>query len=109
MYAIRSYYACINGSEGWNKINFHRPDLVLTEITLPGMDGFRLISHISEHFPEMKVIVMSSRSVINAFEYLKVARTYGIEFSILKPFRDEYLKLVVNRLMNSDNRLAGVG
>ncbi len=94
-----------DGKAGWEAIEDIQPDLVITEISLPGMDGFELIRKLRNNYPEIKVIVMSSRAIISAFEYLKVARSLGIEFSILKPFREEYLRLIVKRLLDYGDKL----
>ncbi|MFZ5941657.1 MAG: response regulator [Bacteroidota bacterium] len=91
-----------NGQDGWKEVVGWVPELLITEISLPGMDGFELIARVRDNYPDIKIIIMSSRVVINAFEYLKVAKSFGIEFSILKPFRDEYLRLIINRIISSE-------
>jgi len=56
-----------------------RPDALITDVRMPGMDGFDLLTRIQERFPELPVIVITAHSDLGsavtayeggAFEYL---------------------------------------
>ena len=49
-----------NGIEGFQLIQEIRPDIVITDIVMPGMDGISLTAQIKEHFPNIHIIVLSS-------------------------------------------------
>ena len=49
-----------NGREAIEQITNHKPDLVLVDILMPVLDGIETTQEISERFPEVKVIVLSS-------------------------------------------------
>lgn len=53
------------GADGLQAIDLaseHKPDLVLLDITMPGMDGFEALPHIRTVAPESKVVVLTGLS-----------------------------------------------
>lgn len=48
-----------NGAEGFEKIQSCRPDIVLTDIKMPVMDGIELIRRTRKEFPEVEFVVLS--------------------------------------------------
>ncbi|MDO4284017.1 MAG: response regulator [Eubacteriales bacterium] len=71
-----------NGREAIALIEKERPQLLITDICMPVMDGLELAAHVRTHFPEMKVIILSG---YDEFEYAKKALQYGVSEYILKP------------------------
>lgn len=71
-----------NGEAAIDVLEREQPDLVLTDICMPKMDGIALSGYIHEHFPEMKVIIISG---YDDFEYAKQALKYEVSDYILKP------------------------
>jgi DNA-binding NarL/FixJ family response regulator len=51
-----------NGPEALQMAQVHLPDVVLTAVSLPGMDGIQLTARISEALPKVRVVIVSSRS-----------------------------------------------
>ncbi len=49
-----------NGSEALEKIKEHVPDLVLTDLLMPEMDGLELVTTIRIQYPEVPVILMTA-------------------------------------------------
>ena len=64
-----------------------RPDLILTDILMPHMDGVELIMALSEKGHSVPVIAMSGgrRSITPAFN-LDSARLLGVKVTLTKPF-----------------------
>lgn len=58
------------------------PDVVISDIVMPGMDGVELTRTIQEKYPDIKVIILSSYS---DFEYVRSCLTSGAVDYILKP------------------------
>lgn len=59
-----------DGSVALDKIRLLQPDVLLTDIKMPNMDGIELIKNVVSEFPEMKVLILSG---FNEVEYLHEA------------------------------------
>lgn len=49
-----------DGNEAWAKVKFSRPSLVITDLLMPGMDGFKLISQLRDYYPDVPVLAISA-------------------------------------------------
>jgi len=68
-----------NGSEALLALNSDKPDLIITDIKMPGISGLELLQKVSERYPELPTIVITAHYDIDnalsaykggAFEYL---------------------------------------
>ena len=58
-----------NGIEALRKIKNQEPDIILTDIYMPGMDGMELLKHISKDYAHIPVIMVTAYGTIdNAVE-----------------------------------------
>lgn len=80
--------AAENGHSGLALYKEHRPDIVLTDISMPVMDGIRLASEIRMLNPEASIIVITAHSDTR---YLLNAIDIGINRYVLKPIDQEKL------------------
>lgn len=86
------------GEEGVKKANSERPDLVLTDTQLPGIDGFEVCRQIKESpgSVDPKVIVMTG--AIDAVDAVKAkesgADDYAVKTSDLSPLIETVKKLI---------------
>ncbi|TXK79131.1 response regulator [Paenibacillus sp. N3.4] len=71
-----------NGVAALERIRASEPDLVLTDICMPKMDGLELCKIIHEEFPHIKMVVISGFS---DFEYAQKSMNYGVRHYLLKP------------------------
>ena len=85
---------CGNGDEALKKIKDIKPDLVVTDIKMPGMDGLELVRNVIENVnPETIFIIVSG---YDEFDYAKKAMQYGIRYYVLKPvFKDEFSEVLI--------------
>ncbi len=72
-----------------------RPDVLLTDIKMPFMDGLSLSRIVHQEFPDMKIIIISGH---NDFEYARQAITVGVEQYLLKPVTRVNLQKVLTEL-----------
>jgi two-component system response regulator AtoC len=81
-----------NGIEALNKIKNHEPDLILTDIRMPEMDGMQLLQILNKDYPRIPVIMVTAHGTIEtAVDAMKM----GAKDYILKPLRlDEVLAKV---------------
>lgn len=73
---------CENGREAIRVIEETAPDLVLTDICMPYVDGIELARYVQEHCPGARTIIISG---YDEFEYAKQAVRYQVMEYILKP------------------------
>lgn len=71
-----------NGEEGLDLILRFKPDLVITDIRMPKMDGLEMIRHLHEQKIPIHAVILSGYS---EFEYAKKAIKYGVDDYLLKP------------------------
>jgi two-component system response regulator YesN len=71
------------------------PDIVLSDVRMPGMDGLEFLHAVKELFPRIKVILISG---YDDFEYLQKAIRYGADAYELKPVKIQNLLRLVEEL-----------
>lgn len=73
-----------SGYEAANLCTAHRPDLLITDIRMPGLGGLELVQHLHEQMPSVQVIIITGYS---QFQYAHQALRYGVVDYLLKPIR----------------------
>lgn len=73
---------CGNGIEALEQIEKDKPHVVLSDIRMPEMDGMELMQHLNQHYPEIKIIILSG---YNDFEYLQMSIKNRVMEYLLKP------------------------
>jgi DNA-binding response OmpR family regulator len=89
-----------NGRKGVELIDGYRPDLVVTDIVMPDMEGIGAILEIKRKPRPPKVVAISGASPIGGRDYLKWARHLGADEVLAKPFRMAELVGLCSRVMN---------
>ena len=84
-----------NGIEGLEKIEAHVPDIVITDIKMPVMDGIELIRRAQKLYPHMAFVVLSG---YGEYEYTSRAMELGIRHYILKPCDEEKIVEVLSNV-----------
>ena len=72
-----------------------QPDVVMTDIKMPYMDGMELCSHIRREYPAMKIVLFTG---FDEFEYAKEAVHLEVEEYILKPVNSVELINIFTKL-----------
>ncbi len=86
-----------NGQEALAMAEEYRPDLVVSDIRMPKMDGIQLAEKLIERYPNTKVIFLTA---YNEFEYARQAIRIGVSDYLLKPFKDGELEASIQRLLH---------
>lgn len=71
------------------------PDILITDVRMPFMDGIELSRRAKKIMPWLKIIILSGH---DEFEYAKQAITIGVEEYLLKPVTSEKLMETLNRV-----------
>src|SRR5258706_7022829 len=72
-----------------------RPDVLITDIKMPFMDGLQFIRVIRKTMPDIKIIILSKHG---EFNYVQEAIRLGITEYLLKPITPEKLTAVLHRV-----------
>ncbi|MCL6557320.1 MAG: response regulator [Firmicutes bacterium] len=75
-----------NGLEAYEIIRKQRPNVVITDLKMPGLDGIGLISRVRNEFPEIIFVILSGYS---EFNLAREAMRYGVRHYLLKPCNQE--------------------
>lgn len=84
-----------NGQEALEKMESCVPDIILTDVVMPVMNGIELTKQVRMKFPDIRVILLSGHE---EFEYVKKAIEYQAYNYLLKPVRIERLVEVVSEV-----------
>lgn len=90
-----------NGIKALEMIEESQPDVVMTDIKMPYMDGMELCSHIRREYPAMKIVLFTG---FDEFEYAKEAVHLEVEEYMLKPINATELSDCLKRLKDTLDR-----
>lgn len=85
-----------DGISALTLINEHKPDLVITDIRMPGLDGLDLIRKAKEIQPNLQFIIISGHK---QFDYAQTAIKYGVAEYLLKPIKKLELEQTLNKMI----------
>lgn len=93
-----------DGQEAMEKYNLLHPDIIITDICMPYMDGLTLIKKINESAHDVEVVILTGH---DNFQYAKTALNEGVSNYLLKPVdTDELIKVILslkNRILKKKN------
>lgn len=92
-----------NGEEGLDVIRRYQPDLVVTDIKMPRMDGLEMVRRLREEGNGARVIILTAYS---DFAYAQSAVKLGAVDYLLKPFHDGELEDAVRHLQQRASQSA---
>ncbi len=84
-----------NGEDALEKIEQLKPDVVMTDIRMPYMDGLTLTARIRQKYPSVKILIFSG---YDDFEYAQQAIKLNVTEYILKPVNVEELTEILTRV-----------
>lgn len=75
-------------------------DLLITDIFMPGQEGFQTISRFKAEFPQTRIIVMSAGTVPGMkHDFLASAALLGVGATLRKPFGADQLLDTVRKVL----------
>ncbi|GFN34013.1 response regulator [Paenibacillus xylaniclasticus] len=88
-----------NGKLALEIVCSERPDLVLLDMKIPGMDGLEILRHIKTFDASIKVIMMTAYGEL---DIIKEATELGALMHFTKPFDIDEMRLAVNSELRGD-------
>jgi two-component system response regulator YesN len=99
-----------NGKDALRKHGLHRPDLMIVDIRMPGMDGLELIEALRAVDTDLHILILSGYA---DFDYAKKAILSRVDGYLLKPVDEDeleqYLRKLKTTLQEERARLRQVG
>ena len=92
------YALCGEASDGEMALSMMQdlmPDIVLTDIRMPFLDGFELIRNAKAMMPWLKIVIISG---YGDFEFAQKAISLGVDQYLLKPIRPPELMKVIEEM-----------
>jgi two-component system alkaline phosphatase synthesis response regulator PhoP len=87
-----------NGKEGIRAARFHKPDLILLDIMMPGLDGFEVLKKLKEDKKTLFIPVIFLTAKGDEESKLKAATLYNDDY-IVKPFEMRVLKAKIDNVL----------
>ena len=84
-----------NGIEACEIVRKVSPDILITDIRMPGCSGLELIEKVKNSCPELEIIVISGYA---HFEYAQQAIRFGVGHYLLKPINKAELTEILEKL-----------
>ncbi|OXM16330.1 response regulator [Paenibacillus herberti] len=88
-----------SGDEALEKVAQLKPDLILTDIVMPGMSGIELIRELRERMPRIEILILSAYS---DFSTARQAITMGVfEYLVKVPLREEDVLTALSKVRDN--------
>ncbi len=94
-YSVSVIGTAASGAEALDKIRYYEPDIVITDIQMPGMSGLELVRRAKKEQFDCSFVMLSG---YDEFEYARTAIKYGVKEYLLKPISIKDLTELINNL-----------
>jgi len=89
-----------NGEDGLRLVKEHHPDVVVLDVVMPGLDGYRVLHRIKDN-PETADIAVMLLTVKDQPDDVMLGLTVGADYYIPKPFNSADIAALIRRYMQS--------
>ena len=89
----------VEGAEGLELCRADPPDLLITDLLMPGQEGLETIRMVREEFPDIRVLAISGAVMRGAGDMLVVAERLGAHGTIAKPFHPDDIVRIVREVL----------
>jgi len=91
-----------NGQEGLQLVGRHKPDVVITDILMPQKEGIETIREVRELAPDIRIIAVSGGGSAHNLMFLDIAKAFGADIALAKPFRPSQLIEAVETVLQKN-------
>jgi CheY-like chemotaxis protein len=89
-----------NGAQGIKLFQRTAPDLIITDLVMPEMEGFEVLMKLKKNNPGAKIMVMSG-GVRGTVDFLEIATRLGASSVLAKPFSSDALVRAIDVLLTA--------
>lgn len=93
--SVRVCGQATTGEDTLKKFQETLPDILITDIEMPGMNGLDLIRRVRESYPQIHIVILSGYS---NFEYARTAIKYGVDDYLLKPASQDEISRLLDKI-----------
>ncbi len=93
-YGFDEIYTARDGVEGLEAIRAYAPEMIITDVRMPGLSGLEMLKEAGEDIGGSVLIILSGYS---EFEYVRAALKAGAVDYLLKPVAEKELSLTIER------------
>lgn len=94
-----------NGQEGMRVINQERPDILFSDIYMPGLDGLSMIAAMKSEFEQMQITILTG---FRDFDYAQQAIRLGVTRFLLKPSKldeiEEAIGAMIEKIKEAESK-----
>jgi len=94
-YGIQEITTAPNGRTALQMVEQRQPDVLLTDVKMPGLDGLELSRMVKESWPFVKIVIISG---YDDFSYAKKSISYGVTDYLLKPIDNKSLSQTMEKV-----------
>lgn len=95
------YGTANNGVEALDFIHSNQPNIIISDIMMPGLDGIELLKKTHETHPSIKWIFLSG---YGEFEYAQTAMGLGVKHYLLKPCNEDLISQALGEVVQELKR-----
>jgi signal transduction histidine kinase/CheY-like chemotaxis protein len=92
-------YEAVDGMEGLAAAKERLPDLIITDLLMPRMDGYELIRQLRNHPPTVTTPIIVYSTLYMARGAHELSKTYGITDVLTKPSKPEIILKAINEAL----------
>ena len=93
-FGLKLMGSCVNALDALDLMINEMPDILITDIIMPTMNGLELIKRAKEMNPNLECVILSGYA---EFEFARTAMSLGVKHYLLKPFSKEEFEEVLEQ------------
>lgn len=90
-----------DGIEGQQVIREHKPNIVISDISMPGLDGLTMVAGLKSEFPDLEISILTG---YRDFDYAQNAIRLGVTRYMLKPSNMDDIEEALTAMTENLNR-----
>jgi two-component system, chemotaxis family, chemotaxis protein CheY len=88
-----------DGAVAERKVKSQLPDLVILDVLMPHQEGITTVRNLKSAYPNLKIVAMSGGGNKGMFDFLDIAKQFGADEILRKPFSKQELLDAVRRCL----------